>query len=216
MAALRDLVPHVALVAPALAEPLIVELLRQSVDELARRTRCWLVEPDEVDVEEGEPRYAIPVAGGLVPVRIEELRLFGAGGTGGTLLEPCNVPDWFRDPDSWAEVAGIPARYAQVTPEQVVLDAVPAMGDSAWTLRFKLSVRCGPTTSDIPTSLMRDQWQTIVAGAKAAAMMMPGPHLNPDLSAIERAKFEAEVTRETWRVAKGFVSSGPATRAAFF
>jgi hypothetical protein len=216
VASLRDLLPHVALVAPALAEPVAVELLRQSVDELARRTRCWISEPDAIDVEEGEARYAIPVSGGLVPVRVEEVRLFGTGEVAGTLLAPENMPDWMRDGDDWGAVEGIPERYAQVAPDEIVLDVLPAMGDATWTLRFKVSVRPGATTSDIPNSLMRAQWHTIVAGAKAAAMMMPGPHLNPDLASIERSKFEVEVTKLTWHMAKGFVSSGPATRAAFF
>jgi hypothetical protein len=175
-----------------------------------------MVEPDPVDVEEGEARYTIPVSGGLVPVRVEELRLLGAGGVGGTLLEPENLPDWLRDGDDWAYQAGIPERYAQVAPDEIILDTLPAMGDSTWTLRFKLSVRPGATTSDIPNSLMRDQWHTIVAGAKAAALMTPGAQFNPDLAGVERSKFEVEVTRLTWRMAKGFVSSGPATRAAFF
>ena len=216
MSSLRDLVPHVALVAPAMAEPLIVECLRESFDELARRTRCWLVEPDAVDVEEGEPRYKAPVSGGLVLVRVEEVRLLGAGTVGGAKLDPENVPDWFRDTEDWESASGIPYGYAQVTPDTIVLNAVPAMGGSTWTLRFKLSVRCGFSTADIPNSLMADQWHTIVAGAKAAALILPGPSFNERLAVIERAKYEAEVSKLTWRVAKGFVSSGPATRAAFF
>jgi len=198
MASLSDLARHVALVAPSAPLPIIVEQIRLAVDELALRTKCWIDEPGPVDVEDGEPRYTIPLSAGLVPIEIGEVRLDGK------VLKPAAIPDWFNNTNAWPDATtGKPETYAQIATNRIVLSQVPNLNGEAWALDFKLSVRPGQDTSDIPDWLFADQYAAFICGAKSNILTLP-TWLNAPLAGLERGKFDAAIAALGWRVSKGF------------
>lgn len=207
---LDTLIPYVALTAPAAPDPLIVEMLRLALDELATRTGFW-IETTDTDVELNEATYKVPLPAGLVMRRLEEVRL------NGTKLEPENLPDWMHEPDDWPAQAGLPETYAMVEPTTIVLGCLPAIADGdAWKLQFRASVRPGSATVNVPDWIALDQRDALVSGAKKLLASMPDrAWTNPTVEARETAAFERAVSDLSWRVAKGFTSAGPSGRARF-
>lgn len=209
MADLSVLIPKVAVFVPEAPDPLVVEMLREAVDTLAVRTKCWIVQSDAVDIEEGEARYRVEIESTLLPVCVREVRLNGAA------LEPRNLPDWEATAQEWPSVGGLPDEFAQVSPDAIVLNRIP-IGVTG-SLIFGVAVRPGRALTRIPDWLLNDQQSAIVAGALGNLMMMPRKAWSdPAGGAVWLARFEAAVNELSWRVAKGFVASGPSSTARFF
>lgn len=206
---LETLIPHVALTAPAAPDPLIVEALRLALDDMALRTGFW-IEEGEIDVESGEARYSVPVPGGLVLRRVEEVRL------NGYRLTPENAPDWMRGTDDWPAASGIPSAYTFVEPTVLVLDCLPTVDDTPWLLTLRMSVRPGAGTVSVPDWIVNDQRDVLLAGAKKFLAAMPDrPWTNEKVEARETISYERGMTRLAWRAASGYASEGLAGRARF-
>lgn len=194
MAALNDFARYVRPEVPMCSDLQISDAVLHAGIEFCRRTK--LVQEDvDLDTEIGVPAYDLTtlLATGFEPDEILVVKRSGFGNLEGSSQE---------DAFNYLEFTqtGEPHMY-YLADRNAVLVPTP---EAVETLQLTVKVRPSEAATTLPDELYRRYRTEIAAGAKAFLMLQANqPWSNPQAGSIHKFTFDAAVSAENLRYAKG-------------
>lgn len=183
-------VPDVTVQLPADPSSLVVEnAIKNAAIELCRSSWVWREYAAATTVTAGEPRVDIelPASADLVAVLTVTLD--------GLLLDPESGDRLDSMYPRWATDTGTPKRFTQTDRSAIILSPVP---DATYPDSLVIYYALSPTriATSLPDWIANEYWESIVSGALARLMTMPGrPWTNKEEGDHCRDLFDSAIAR---------------------
>lgn len=164
------------------SDPVTENAIKRSAVEFCATSWVWKYLTDPVQTTPGEPLYMLDALPGSDVATVLSVEL------GGIPLE-CKTVEWLNaNEQGWRTRRGTPRYYAQVDTEEVMLAPVP---DTAAELTTTLALQPSHTSTGIPKWIFTQHIYTLVDGALAKLMLMPGkPWSDAQNGAMRLSSFE--------------------------
>lgn len=187
---LPDVLPRL----PGVPEPTIERELLRAAQVICRRSRCWTVWTDPVQLQPGVTEYELDVPDGGQVVRVEAMTLDG---------RPAKVLPW-----QWLEHSETDLIGAEVvTAGRMAFFTGP---NASGQVRFKAVLMPGENSPGLPDMVFDGNEAALVDGVIARCAAIAGQSFTaPDLAAVHGAAFDKAVSALALREFRGGTNGTP-------
>lgn len=206
----KELWPYVLPQVPTCSNMMATQQLERAARELCQKARIWRVTQTPLPINGSDCEYEFEPYDNADRVQIEWATY------GGRQIKPTTEQQLFKCDKEWMTRRGHPTHYLEMnsgmirvwpTPDESVVPGVPGMSSGGTEptpedaaaecmLIFRISMKPALGATAMDRQILDDFYDTIINGALAYLMFMPGkPWSAPDLAAVYSSTFHEGMDR---------------------